>query len=52
MSKDERQKYQEMSERDRDRYDKEVKDLKQGKCFNDIGDGLISQTQLRNEVLK
>ena len=41
-----------MSERDRDRYDKEVKDLKQGKSLGDIGDGLISQTELRNEVMK
>jgi len=31
MSKEERQKYQEMSEKDRDRYEKELKDLKQGK---------------------
>ena len=33
MGRDEKAKYQEMSEKDRDRYEKEMKDLREGKVL-------------------
>ena len=42
MSKDEKAKYQEMSEKDRDRYEKEMKDLREGKMPYINGENFIT----------